>query len=216
MTDPATSPRSRLLRVLAIVWVTLISAVALVDRVAVGHLTQRVEGNLEYDQWVVQALEERLTAVEQRMESLQRAPSQVSKAAFAEAQQALDGRLDQIDRTVRESARASDLVSLQERLIAVEKGLARARTSKRHATPTRAPDSVHTEPPPPDPPFTVLGIEWRGGKRFLSLAPTGAYSLDAVRVLQPGEAYDDWQLESVDRDNATFQVAGRLQRVTVP
>ncbi|GFE79169.1 hypothetical protein GCM10011487_11690 [Steroidobacter agaridevorans] len=107
-------------------------------------------------------------------------------------------------------------MSLQERLIAVEKGLARARTSKRPATPTRAPDAVHTEPPPPDPPFTVLGIEWRGGKRFLSLAPTGAYSLDAVRVLQPGEAYDDWQLESVDRDSAAFRVAGRLQRVTVP
>lgn len=216
MTEHATPPRSRLLRVLAIVWVTLISAVALIDRVAVWHLTQRVDENIEYDHLVVQALDEKLTALEHRVETLQRAPSQVSEETFTEAQQALDDRLDQIDHLVGKAARASDLVPLQERLSAVEKRLARVRTTMRPATPTRAPEAVHTEPPPPEPPFTVLGIEWRGGKHFLSLAPASAYSLDAVRVLQPGEAYENWQLESLDGEGAAFRVDGRLQRVTVP
>lgn len=214
MTDPATSSRSRLLRVLAIVWVTLISAVALLDRVAVGHLTQRVEGNVEYDQLVVEALEERLTALEHGMEALQ--GGQVSEAMFAERQRALNDRLDQMDRAVRESTHAGDLVPLQERLSAVETRLARVRTTMRSAPPTRAPDTANKEPPPPEPPFTVLGIEWRGGKQFLSLAPTGAYSLEAVRVLQPGESYEDWQLESIDAEGAAFRVAGRLQRITIP
>lgn len=216
MTEHATQSRSRLLRVLAIVWIALISAVALIDRVAVWRLTERVDKDIEYDQLVVQSLEERLTSLEQRAETLQRAPSQVSEATFTETRRALNDRLDQIDHLVREGAHASDLVPLRERLSVVEERLARVRTTMRPANPTRAPEAVHAEPAPPGPPFTVLGIEWRGGRHFLSLAPAGAYSLDAVRVLQPGETYEGWQLESVDGKAAVFRVAGRLQRVSVP
>lgn len=216
MSDPTTPSRSRLLGVLALIWVMLISAVAIVDRVAVGHLTQRVAEDIEYDQRVLQSFEERLTALEHRVEAMQGAPSKVSEQAFIKAQQAIDRRLDQIDRLAREAVPASDISLLLKRLSALENRLTRVSTSVRHAPPTRAPEAVHAERPPLDPPFTVLGIEWRGSQRFLSLAPAGAYSLDAVRVLQPGEAYADWQLESMDGEGAIFRVADRARRITVP
>jgi hypothetical protein len=217
MTEQSTQYRSRLLRVLAIVWIALISVVALVDRVAAWHLTRRVEGSIEYDRLIVQALEERLAALEHRVDTVQRAPRSVSEEAFTQARQTLDDRLNQIDTLVRAAAHTSDLLPLQERLGTLENQLARVRTTTRGpTTPTPALKTVHTEPPPPDPPFTVLGIESRGNKRVLSVAAAGAYSFDAVRLLEPGESYEDWQLESVDGEGAAFRVAGRLQRIAVP
>lgn len=216
MTEQTTQSRSRIKTVLAIVWVLLISAIALVDRVAVGHLTQRVHENVPYHQLLLASLEEKLTALERELETLRRAPNQVSEEVFTEARRALGDRLDGIDAAVREAALARDLVPLQERLSAVEARLSRLTRAASSVAPARMPAAVPTETAPPDPPFMVLGIEWRAGKPFLSVAPAGAYSLDAVRVMQPGDAYEDWQLESLDGNTVIFRVAGRAQRITIP
>lgn len=212
MSEHPTQPRSRLLRLLAIVWVAFISGFVVVDRVAISRLTQRVDASI--DHLVVRSLEEKVAALEQQLQAAQREPRPVSQEAFTGVQQALDERLAKIEQTVRDATSANDLLPLKERLSTIETRLARIATV-RPTTATRPPAAPTTEPTPPDPPFTVLGIEWRSGKYFLSLAPAGAYSLDAVRVLQPGESYEDWQLESLDGEAAVFRVAGRSQRVTV-
>jgi len=213
MSDYPEYSRSRLLRVLSIVWIALISGLVFVDRVSVSHLTQRVEQNI--DHLVVQTIEEKVAALEQHVQALQRQPSPVSQETFTAVRQAFDERLSPIEQRLKDVAGADDLRPLEDRLSAIETRLARART-KDTTTTTHGKASAQTPPAPPDPPFTVLGVERRAGTFFLSVAPAGAYSLDSVRVLQAGEAYEDWQLESIDAEVAVFRINGRSQRVTVP
>jgi hypothetical protein len=213
MSDHPAPSRSRLLRVISIAWLALISGFVVIDRVAVSRLTERVENN--FDDLLIQSLEEKVVALEQQVDALEHAPDPVTHEAFASTRLALDQRLVQLEDVVRGAASASDVLTLQQRLSAVETRLSRAQ-AVRPTLPPRAPATEPTDTAPPDPPFTVLGIEWRGGKYFLSLVPAGAYSLEGVHVLQPGESYEDWQLETVDRSAAVFRVAGRSQRVTIP
>ncbi|WP_455921137.1 hypothetical protein [Pseudomonas putida] len=65
---------------------------------------------------------------------------------------------------------------------------------------------------PAAPPLSVLGIETRGSARFVSVLPTGARSLSALQLMQPGESLDGWQLREIQRDQAVFQVAGHADR----
>jgi hypothetical protein len=214
MSEHPTTSRSRLWHVLSIVWIALISGFVLVDRVVISRLSERVEENTEH--LVVRSLEEKVTTLERELQELPRVSRLVAEEALTRARQSLDDRLTRIEQIVRDTASAGDLLPLQERLSAVETRLSRVRTAARAATPPQIPAAVPSEPAPPDPPFTVLGVESRGGKHFLSLAPTGTYSLDAVRVLHVGESYEDWHLEAIESEAAVFRVAGRSQRITVP
>ena len=48
---------------------------------------------------------------------------------------------------------------------------------------------IHKKPPPAPqpPPFTVIGIEYRGGERFLSVAPSGSTQLSQINLIRPGD-----------------------------
>lgn len=94
-----------------------------------------------------------------------------------------------------------------------EKAMQPARAVKVSAAPRPA-----TAPPvlPPSPPFTPVGIESRGGERFLAVSPPGTHALGQIRLLARGERFGTWQLQRLDRDSALFQVAGHAdQRVQV-
>ncbi|SKB02336.1 hypothetical protein SAMN05421862_11918 [Pseudomonas extremaustralis] len=70
---------------------------------------------------------------------------------------------------------------------------------------------------PKAPPFTVVGIEYRGGERFLSVAPPGSTKLSQIYLIRPGDAVagTSWRLNSLDGKSARFDVAGTPQTVTV-
>ncbi|MGY4494591.1 hypothetical protein [Pseudomonas sp. TE3610] len=81
-----------------------------------------------------------------------------------------------------------------------------------HSKPTPTPAPKAITPRPAEPPLSVLGIETRGSARFVSVLPTGARSLSAVQLLQPGESLDGWQLRTIESDRAVFQIAGHADR----
>ncbi len=64
----------------------------------------------------------------------------------------------------------------------------------------------------PTPPFTLLGIETRGDVQFISALPAGAYALSTVHLLQPGDSLNGWQLNTIRRNQAVFQVPGLGER----
>lgn len=68
-----------------------------------------------------------------------------------------------------------------------------------------------------DPPFTVVGIEYRGGERFLSVGPLDSTRLSQLYLIQPGDtvAGTSWRLKALENNSARFDVAGTPQVVTV-
>lgn len=68
-----------------------------------------------------------------------------------------------------------------------------------------------------DPPFTVVGIEYRGGERFLSVGPLESTQLSQLYLIQPGDtvAGTSWRLKALENNSARFDVAGTPQVVTV-
>ncbi|KAG0751722.1 hypothetical protein G6F24_014083 [Rhizopus arrhizus] len=110
-------------------------------------------------------------------------------------------------------ALAVDLQTLQARVNGIETRLEKARQVASAARP-RIP--VATKPKVPEPPFRVLGVELRGGERFLSITSTAAASLAGARRLRQGDAEGGWQLQSIEAQAGVFQVNGQTQRVAVP
>src|SRR5690606_19322672 len=60
----------------------------------------------------------------------------------------------------------------------------------------------------PTPSFTALGLETRGGERFLTVAPAESRSLRQVRLLRVGEQFGAWRLHRLDAGSAVFRVPG--------
>ena len=141
--------------------------------------------------------------LEAQRQAIARLEGTLAEAAPLQAITDLDKRLDTLDgrlAVLRAARRA-------------EKAMRPARAVKVSAAPRPA-----TAPPalPPSPPFTPVGIESRGGERFLAVSPPGTRALGQIRLLARGERFGTWQLQRLDRDSALFQVAGHAdQRVQV-
>lgn len=71
------------------------------------------------------------------------------------------------------------------------------------ARPTQA-KSRSTSPKAINPPFTVIGLEWRGGESFLAVSPMHAARLADVSLLRAGDALDGWRLSAIEPGQARF------------
>ncbi|PHN67606.1 hypothetical protein AO286_25600 [Pseudomonas syringae] len=56
----------------------------------------------------------------------------------------------------------------------------------------------------------MVGVEYRGGERFLSVAPPGSTQLSQLNLIRPGDmvAGSNWQLNSLDDSRALFSING--------
>ena len=157
--------RTRWLKISAAFWLLLISAVALINSVGLSRLAERTQSTAQDAQ--VNALVLRVADLEQQADADKRRPAPISQAEFATARQALDERMTRLEEADEARALAVDLQTLQTRVNGIETRLEKTRQVASAARP-RAP--VATKPKVPEPPFRVLGVELRGGERFLSIA----------------------------------------------
>lgn len=201
--------RTRWLKIAAAFWLLLISAVALINSVGLSRLAEQTQSSAQDAQ--VKALGLRVADLERQADADKRRPAPISQAEFATARQALDERMTRLEEA--DEALAVDLQTLQARVNGIETRLEKARQVASAARP-RAP--VATKPKVPEPPFRVLGVELRGGERFLSITSTAAASLAGARLLREGDAEGGWQLQSIEAQAGVFQVNGQTQRVAVP
>lgn len=132
----------------------------------------------------------------------------------------LDPMLDQWAQEIQElrdglAARATeaDMTVLRARLEHVEQQLLDRKTQPSPPLPTpavtRAKKAARPKPIPLSPPFTVLGLESRGGERFLAVAPHDSHALMSVRLLHSGEEFGTWRLKTLESTLAIFRVAAQ-------
>ncbi|NMG04168.1 hypothetical protein [Azoarcus taiwanensis] len=210
---PASADRRRttLLRVATATWLLLISAVVLIDHVALSDLAEQAETRAPGAQ--VAVLEGRLAELAEQVELVRRQPAAVTQARYDTEHQAVTQRLADIELALGERLVAGDLRPLQDRLAHLEARQALRPTSQ--AAP-RPPAPERPRPKPAGPSFQLLGVELRADERFLSIRPHGASALSQVRLLRVGEEEDGWRLESIEEGHATFHQAGEHLRIAVP
>jgi BMFP domain-containing protein YqiC len=188
-----------------------VSAIALVDHVVLSQLSADVRPQ----ESEIAILHERVAALEAQLDGIAGKPPSVSESRFNVARQAWDARLAQLEEEMSGAVRRDELTTLHNRLNAIETRLAGIRQTRPAATPRPRPAPAEPAKAPEVvvAPFTVLGIDVRGGELFLSLAPLGTDSLSQVHVLRVGETYDDWRLEKLDAAAAEFRVGERSIRL---
>ncbi|WP_454838158.1 MULTISPECIES: chemotaxis protein [Pseudomonas] len=162
------------------------------------------------------------SALKDAQEKLQYALKDLKQMVDSGEQQAntLDPMLDQWAQEIQElrdglAARATeaDITALRARLEHVEQQLLDLKTQPSLPPPTssvtKPKQKARPKPAPLSPPFSVLGVESRGGERFLAVAPHDSRSLIEVRLLHSGEQLGAWHLKVLEPNSAIFAVAAQ-------
>ena len=208
MTAENTIRRLSTARIVALAWFALLSLFLVIDHVALTHVAHDVKINANDAQ--IASAQEKLADLERRLADIEQKPASMSQSAFATVRKTLEDRLTHVDQTASGNARTDDLTPLANRLSAVETRLVKLRPSANvSATAPMASSAL-------EPPFSVLGIELRGGERVLAIAPLGSRVLAQARLLRVGDTEDHWHLDTLTATAAQFRVDGRSQRIEVP
>ncbi|CAH0138515.1 chemotaxis protein [Pseudomonas sp. WS 5532] len=175
-------------------------------------------------------LQRDLSALRDAQEKLQYSLKDLKQMVDTGEQQAntLDPMLDQWAQEIQEMrdglaerATVKDLTALSGRFEHVEQQLLELKTQPSLPPPTSSANKPKkTAPPKPvplSPPFSVLGVESRGGERFLAVAPHDSSSLIDVRLLHAGEQFGAWHLKVLEPHSAIFSVVAQPdQTVQLP
>ncbi|RML80609.1 hypothetical protein [Pseudomonas amygdali] len=179
----------------------------------------------------VNAITQRINGVDDRLDAATQLKS-VSIDDFRAGQQALSNRIDAVQallKQVQEAAKDAaqqgatmeEVVVMGARIEELQVKLQDLRAAKpasvqftaaarpKTPPPSRKP-TAQTKVPEAPPPFSVVGVEYRGGERFLSVAPPGSTQLSQLNLIRPGDmvAGSNWQLNSLDDSRALFSING--------
>ena len=179
------------------------------------------------------ALLTRLTKVDERLDAVD-GKHLVTNDDFRSGQQALSNRIDTVQAYAKQATETTHDLSLRvtaaEEQVMVLKAsiemidirlqeLSKPQTTEPPAAVSPPKTVIRKKPPPAHqpPPFTVIGIEYRGGERFLSVAPPGSTQLSQINLIRPGDGVTgtSWKLKSMDGRLAHFEVAGLSRTLTV-
>ena len=202
--------RPRWLEIAAGVWLVLVSGIAIVDSVSLSRLIEQSRSSAQDAR--VQALATRVSDLEHQAEATKHQPKPVVQGDFDAARQALEERLAHVEQAQAADAHGEDIKALQARV-----GVLEARLKKRAPSATAPRKTAEaTKPKVPEPPFDVVGLELRGGERFVSIASRGATALTDLRRLREGESIGAWQLQAIDAHAVVFRVDDQTVRVALP
>ena len=188
---------------------TLIFSLCLIALASVlayeNHQLSLVSNNLAStaDKDSLNALLTRLAKVDERLDAVD-GKHLVTNDDFRSGQQALSNRIDAIQAYAKQASKNTQDLSMRvtaaEEQVRVLKAsiemidIRLQELSKPQASepPVVAPPPkpvIRKKPPPAPqpPPFTVIGIEYRGGERFLSVAPPGSTQLSQINLIRPGD-----------------------------
>ena len=200
-----------------------------------NHQLSLLANNLETtaDKDSLDALLTRLAKVDQRLDAVD-AKHLVTNDDFRSGQQALSNRIDAVQAYAKQATETTQ--GLSQRVTAAEEQVMVLKASVEMidirlqelskplvteppvvAPPPKPVIRKNPTPAPQPPPFTVIGIEYRGGERFLSVAPPGSTQLSQINLIRPGDGVTgtSWRLKSMDGLLAHFEVAGMPRTLTV-
>lgn len=191
-------------------------------------MTKLQDNGIQYQQ-TLDTLQRDSNALKDTQEKLHYAVKDLRQMVDTGEQQAsvLDPMLDQWAQEIQElrdglatRATEADMTSLRARLAQVEQKLLDLSSKPSPPAPPSAAKPKSTALPksaPLSPPFSVLGVESRGGERFLAVTPHDSRTLADVRLLHSGEQTNTWHLKELEPASAIFAVSGHPdQTVQVP
>ncbi|HAE2265556.1 TPA_asm: hypothetical protein GND82_000208 [Salmonella enterica subsp. salamae serovar 60:g,m,t:z6] len=134
----------------------------------------------------------------------------------------ITGRTEALAKQLNDAASAQTerLHPITEQLRVLEGQIQPLNTSYQHLQQQTATRSRATaKRPVPSPlwaakaPFSFIGSEFRAGRQFAVIAPSGYHSLSQLQLAAPGDNVQGWQLLQLDGNHATFRKGG--QRLTL-
>lgn len=208
--DSATGQRTTLLRVAAATWLLLVSAVVLVDHMALSGLAEQTQAFAPTAQ--VSLLESRLDGLSHRIEQRHTQPA-LPQARYEQDTAALDQRLAAIELAQAQYAATDALHALETRVTRLE---ARPVSRQPKLPAPRPSQPVAAQPKPAEPSFHLIGVELRAGEHFVSVMPADGTGLADVRLLRAGESEGGWRLDGIERDGAVFRRGDEIRRLPIP
>ena len=201
--------RVRWPKIAAAVWLLLVSVLTIVNSVGLSRVVEQTRTSAQDAH--VQAIAARVDELGQQAEAAKHQPKPIAQAELDSARQALDERLSHIEQAQAVDAHGEAVQALQVRVSAIEARLKKALLA---TAPHRTADAP--KPKALELPFNVVGLELRGGERFVSIAVPGAGSLRDVQLLREDESVGAWQLQTIEAHAAVFRMDGQTLRVAVP
>ncbi|EBJ3505310.1 hypothetical protein DSP10_12305 [Salmonella enterica] len=134
----------------------------------------------------------------------------------------ITGRTEALTRQLADATntQAERLHPINEQIKAMERQLQTLSTSYQHlqqqtATRSRAKAKRPVSSPlwAAKAPFSLINSEFRAGRQFAVIAPSGYHSLSQLQLMAPGNSVQGWQLLQLDGSHATFRKGG--QRLTL-
>ncbi|MGR7497020.1 hypothetical protein ACU6Y8_16175 [Klebsiella aerogenes] len=134
----------------------------------------------------------------------------------------ITGRTEVLTRQLHDatSAQAERLHPINEQIRALEGKIQTLSASYQHLQQQTATRSrAKAKRPVPSPlwaakaPFSLISSEFRAGRQFAVIAPSGYHSLSQLQLIAPGDNVQGWQLLQLDGSHATFRKGG--QRLTL-
>lgn len=114
------------------------------------------------------------------------------------------------------STQAEQLQPINEQIKELERQIQTLSTSYQHLQQQSATRSrAKAKSPIPSPlwaakaPFSLIGSEFRAGRQFAVIAPSGYRSLSQLQLVAPGDSVQGWQLLQLDGSHATFRKGGQ-------
>ncbi|WP_121294879.1 methyl-accepting chemotaxis protein, partial [Pseudomonas aeruginosa] len=154
----------------------------------------------------LEAILARLSRVDERLDAVD-GQHLVSNEDFRSGQQALSNRIDAaqafakqasdaVENLAQTTASAGDLLVLKATVETLDGSVRTLQEKQAKAPPLivpapKCPIPAKPKPKPKPmepPPFSILGVEYRGGERFLSVAPPGSTQLSQIYLIRQGDA----------------------------
>ncbi|HAT3924340.1 hypothetical protein HMPREF2540_12670 [Enterobacter sp. HMSC055A11] len=130
----------------------------------------------------------------------------------------ITGRTETLTRQLSNatSAQAEQLQPINEQIKELERQVQTLSTSYQHLQQQSATRSrAKAKSPIPSPlwaakaPFSLISSEFRAGRQFAVIAPSGYRSLSQLQLVAPGDSVQSWQLLQLDGSHATFRKNGQ-------
>ncbi|MCS2611052.1 hypothetical protein [Halomonas dongshanensis] len=159
----------------------------------------------------------RLGEIASRLNDLEASRQDSPLQALPERVQALSHRVDELSSSVdvRFSAAQEKEQSLESSIEELRMLRANQQTSTQQSQPNRQ-RQARPQPEPPSPPFSVSGVELRGGRSYLAVASGAAGRLSDLRLVGEGQNIGQWHLSSIEGHSAAFIINGQTVVVPVP
>jgi hypothetical protein len=218
MSEPARSGRRTAAAVMAALALLVLGVLVGVNHARLSRLEKSIRASEHASE--LARLSSEYASMASDVRSLKTAPRAATEVSINILKAQWEERFSALEDGALAYATAHDLAALADRMNVVEARVQRApRKPTPRALPSVAPGSASSTSSAPaklDPPFLPLGIELRGGERFLSIVPAGASSIAQARALRPGDREGNWILDRLERNVAEFRVEGQTQRLSVP